>query len=333
MPDVDAHVHWVPPSYYQRLARRDAEPRTTPLEGGAWRYENGIRTIGRLVPEWFDLDAQVATMDATGHADMVMVNSLGVHSDLDGLPAAEARVAAEEMNEELAAVQRAMPGRFFAAAAVPLQDPAAAIEVLEDAVRRLDLRAVSLPGSVAGAPIDGPQMEDFYACVAALGVPAFVHPTDAALADAFAGYEGDVHRTLGRMVDSSVAVLRLILSGVFDRVPDLRILHFHAGGVLPYIAGRLDKNTRSAKLEEPPSAYLRRMYVDTAAPTPQALELAVDFYEDGHVLYGSDNPCWQPQVALEVLSQARLSDEARASVMGDAARAALPLGAPAPATR
>jgi aminocarboxymuconate-semialdehyde decarboxylase len=325
---VDAHIHWFPNAYYEFLAQRTDLPRAKRDGDDAWFYINGNRSV-RMWPEWFDLDMQFETFAGTG-SDMTLITSMGIHSDLDGLPAAEAREGARIVNEAWADAQRRHPGRFFGAAAVPLQDTALAIEELEHAVEVLGLRGVSIPGSIAGEPIDAPRLEPFYARVAELGVPMFVHPTDGVFVDVMEGYDNGIYKSLGRVVDSSVAVLRLVLSGLFDRLPDLKVLHFHAGGVLPYAAGRLDKNAKVAALEEPPTAYLKRMWVDTAMPHPLTLRMALDFYGADRVLYGSDNPCWNPLAALEALHSLELPEAQLEAVHAGNVGALMDLRAPAP---
>jgi aminocarboxymuconate-semialdehyde decarboxylase len=327
---VDSHIHWFPTAYYELLAKRSENPRAERLDDGWWHHFRGSRSA-RIWPDWFDLEGQFETQARTG-MDMTVVTSMGIHSDLDGLPAAEAREAARLINEEWAAAQRRYPGKFFAAAAVPLQDTDIAIEELDHAIEELDLRGVSLPGSIDGEPIDAPRLEPFYARVEQLGVPIFIHPTDGALEDALAGNDGRIQLSLGRVVDSSVGVLRLVLSGVLDRYPALKILHFHCGGVLPYAAGRLDKNARIPGIDEQPTAYLKRMWVDTAMPHSLTIRMAMDFYGIDRVLYGSDNPCWNPTAALDATNALALPDADARKVMDENVRGLMDLRAPAPLT-
>jgi aminocarboxymuconate-semialdehyde decarboxylase len=324
---VDSHIHWFPSEYYEFLSQRATEPRTV-RDGDGWQYLHERRDSWRVVTEWTDLEQQFATQEQTG-VDMTLVTSMGIHSDLDGLPLAEAREGARMVNEAWSSAQRRYPGRFFAAAALPLQDVDAAIEEMEHAVGPLDLRGVSLPGSIDGAPLDTPEMEAFWTRAAELDVPLFIHPTDGAIPDMMRGHGGSVYRSLGRVVDSSVAVLRLVLGGTFDRHPSLRVLHFHAGGVLPYAAGRLDKNTRGAAHAEKPTEYLRRMWVDTAMPHALTIDMALKFYGTERVLYGSDNPCWNPMASLEALRSLHLPEADERAVLDGNARALLDLRVPA----
>jgi len=324
---IDAHVHWFPPSYYTFLSKRGVEPRAE-FADGRWSYLNGGRSIRSMSPEWFDLDMHYETAARTGR-DMTLVTSMGVHGDLDGLPAAEAKEAARMINEEWSAAQQRHAGCFFAAAAVPLVDTGAAIEEATHAVNTLGLRGISLPSSIAGEPIDAPRFEPFYSCCEALGVPLFLHPIDSALLDAMAGYNGRLHASLGRVCDSSMAVMRLILSGTLDRHPNLKLLHFHAGGVLPYAAGRLDKNASIPGIEEQPTEYLRRMWVDTAMPHSLTIGMAIEFYGPDRVLYGSDNPCWNPLAALQATEALHLDESVMTAVMVDNAERFIDLRVPA----
>lgn len=323
---VDAHIHWFPPAYYEFLAARSTEP-LAELADGRWTYVNGGRTIRSMSPEWQDLETQFETATRTGR-DMVLISSGGVHGDLDGLPAAEAIEAARLINEEWAGAQRRYTGKFFAAAMVPLVDTDAAIAEAEHAIGRLGLRAISIPSSIAGEGLDAPRLDAFWSCCEQLAVPLFLHPIDSALLDAMSGYDGRLHSSLGRVCDSSMAVMRLILSGTLDRHPDLKILHFHCGGVLPFASGRLDKNASIPGIEQQPTAYLKRMWVDTAMPHSLTIKMAIDYYGADRVLYGSDNPCWNPMAALEATEALSLDDEVMSALMLGNAEQLLDLAVP-----
>jgi aminocarboxymuconate-semialdehyde decarboxylase len=109
--------------------------------------------------------------------------------------------------------------------------------------------------------------------------------------------------------------MRLIFSGIMERHPDLKVLHTHGGGILPFQAGRLDKNARIKDLPQPPSTYLRRMAVDTVAPQALTIRGALEFYGAARVLYGTDFPCWQPSAAVGVIDEAVPAHQ-REDVMG-----------------
>jgi aminocarboxymuconate-semialdehyde decarboxylase len=307
---IDSHFHWWPRSISEQLCKRKTCPRAQRNDRGGYTYFREQRGdyILNSWAEWFDLDKQLEHMDGLGHqVDVVCsIGPLSVY--FSDLPREEGRELAIAWNEEMAAAQRKYPGRLWASAAVPLVDTAIAIEVLDDAVARLGLMGVNLPGSIASDPrIDAERLEPFYARVEALGLPIFLHPTDAIFVDMLDGYGGALHLTLGRVVEVSVAAMRLVLSGLMERHPKLEIVMSHTGGALPYQSGRMDKNAGSANLPRPASAYLKRMYTDTVTPHVPGLKFAIDYYGIDHVMYGTDYPCWDPATALKLLGELGLS--------------------------
>ena len=120
----------------------------------------------------------------------------------------------------------------------------------------------------------------------------------------------------------------MVLSGIMERHPNLKIFMSHTGGALPYQAGRMDKNSKAAKLPKAPSDYLRRMYTDTVSPHSMGVKFALEFYGVDHVMYGSDYPCWNPESALKVLKDVGLSAADQQKVMYDNARRILGLKDP-----
>ncbi|MFL5046469.1 MAG: amidohydrolase family protein, partial [Xanthobacteraceae bacterium] len=213
--------------------------------------------------------------------------------------------------------------------AVPLTDPAIAIEVLDHAIGKLGLMGANLPGSVGSDPrIDAERLEPFYARVEALGIPLFLHPTDVVFQDLLDGYNGALHLSLGRVIEVSVGATRLVLSGLMERHPGLKIVLSHTGGALPYQSGRMDKNTKAAKLPRPASTYLKRMYTDTVSPHAAGMKFAIDYYGIDHVMYGTDYPCWDPATALSLLDELALSDADKQKLFYDNARRILGLTDP-----
>jgi aminocarboxymuconate-semialdehyde decarboxylase len=246
------------------------------------------------------------------------------------LPGEEGREAATLWNEEMAGAQKKYPGRLWASAAVPLVDPEIAIEVVDDAVNRLGLMGVNLPGSIGSDPhIDAERLEPFYAHVEKLGLPLFLHPTDAVFVDMLDGYNGALHLSLGRVVEVSVAAMRLVLSGMMERHPDLKIVMSHTGGALPYQSGRMDKNTPKAKLPKPASTYLKRMFTDTVSPHSAGMRFAIDYYGIDRVMYGTDYPCWDPAAALKLIDELKLSPADQQKLFYSNARRILGLRDPA----
>lgn len=311
---IDSHFHWWPRPFFEDLCRRKDFPRAVVNDAGGYTYMQRADGGGSVKSwaAWYDLDEQFAHMDGLGH-HVDVVSSIGPFSVyFSELEPSEGRDQAMKWNEHMAAAQREHAGRFWASAAIPLADTDVALEVLEHAVGTLGLMGVNLPGSIGADPnIDAPRLEPFYARLAELGIPAFLHPTDAVFADMLAGYGGALHLSLGRVIEVSVAASRLVLSGVMERNPGLKLVLSHTGGALPYQSGRMDKNTKHAGLPRPVSTYLKQMYTDTVSPHSAGMRFAIEYYGIDNVMYGTDYPCWDPATCLALLDEIELSDADR----------------------
>src|SRR5262245_56346055 len=221
---IDSHFHWYPRPVFEQLCKRAEYPRAE-RNGKGYRY---WRCPGepqlRPWPEWFDIDDQLVYMDRLGH-QVDVITSIGPFSIyFSELEREAGREAALFWNEEMAKAQRSHPGRVWATAAVPLVDTRVAIEVLNDAVSRLGLVGINLPGSIGSDPrIDAERLEPFYARVEELGVPVYLHPTDALFDKVLEGYGGALWQSLGRIAEVSAAAMRLVFSGVMERHPNLKL--------------------------------------------------------------------------------------------------------------
>jgi aminocarboxymuconate-semialdehyde decarboxylase len=306
---IDSHFHWWPREIFDHLCKRDRYPLCTRNARGGYNYvgHEGRPSLNSWT-EWFDLDDQLAHMDDLGH-EVSVVCSLGPFSiSFSDLPPEEGRDLAYMWNEAMAGAQRKYPGRVWASAAVPMTDTAIAIEVLDHAVNKLGLMGVNIPGSIGrDTRIDAERLAPFYARIEELGVPMFLHPTDAVFGDELEGYGGALQLSLGRVIEVSVAASRMVFSGLMERHPNLKIVMSHTGGALPYQSGRMDKNGKAAKLPKPPSTYIRRMYTDTVSPHSLGMKFAIDYYGIDSVMYGSDYPCWDPATALQLIDEIGLS--------------------------
>jgi aminocarboxymuconate-semialdehyde decarboxylase len=332
---IDSHFHWRPRSLLEEACKAKGYPRAErDGKGGyVWHIREGYSVkIRANHPAWADLDVMLAHMNSIGHqVDVVCsIGPLSVY--FSELPPQAGRDAAMLWNEEMANAQRKYPGRFWGSAAVPLKDTRIAIEVLDHAINELGLMGANLPGSVGTDPrIDAERLWPFYERVEELGIPLFLHPTDAIFADMLDGYGGALHFSLGRVMEVSVGASRLILSGLMEHCPKLKIVLSHTGGALPYQAGRMDRNSGTANLPHPVSAYMKRMYTDTVSPHVPGLKFAIEYYGIDNVMYGADYPCWEPAETLGLLAEIPLSEADKQKLFYSNARRILNLRDPKPA--
>jgi len=146
--------------------------------------------------------------------------------------------------------------------------------------------------------------------------------------DMLEGYDGALFLSLGRVIEVSVAAARLVLSGLMARHPKLKVVLSHTGGALPYQSGRMDKNTKAAKLPAPASTYLKRMYTDTVSPHSAGMKFAIEYYGIDNVMYGTDYPCWDPATCLKLIDQIELPQAEKQKLFYDNARRILGLRDP-----
>lgn len=288
-PVVDHQVHWYPPSVIEQLRGRPDHPKAErgPDGGYIMWLDDGLRMpiMDRLTT---DLDSHLEHAAARG-VDVLVLGPCTLGEVLH-LPAAEAAELLDHVHVEYAAAQRAHPDHVVALAALPMQDPRLALEVLEHAVGELDLRGVSLMTTIdEKRPLITEYSIPVLARIAELGVPLVMHPGFRS-ATRFGTRTAREDAGLSWTYQTSLTALRLIDEGVLDVVPDLVVVHPHLGGVLPYVAERIGL-LGGSKAKHPIEHYFKtNFYVDTAAGNPAALRLAIEAYGIDRILFATDYP-------------------------------------------
>jgi 2,3-dihydroxybenzoate decarboxylase len=206
-------------------------------------------------------------------------------------------------NDVLAEACARHPDRYTGMAACAPQDPAAAAREIERGVSKLGFKAVIINGHTQGEYLDNPKFLPILEAAAALKAPIYIHPTGMprAMVQHFleSGLDGAVY---GFGVDTGLHALRLIVSGVFDRLPDLKIVIGHMGEALPFWQYRIDymhgAGVRSKRydflkpLRKPASQYLKDNFYITNSGV--AWEPAIRFTQEtvgaDNTLYAMDYP-------------------------------------------
>ena len=326
---VDYHSHYNPPAYLELLERRTHSPRSERNPDGGWIYtvdEDPFGNQWTWGPLFEDIDENMADMDRAG-VEVSVLSAAPVGGELTATDIEFAKAGLELLNQELAAVQAAHPTRFRALAMLPLQDTDASIELLDTAVTELGMTGVCIPVNLQGASIAPSRLLPLYKRIEELRVPIVLHPSlrstvfDSSIKRSMGSVGGRVFEVgLAWVYDTSVAVLSLISNGVFDQCPELRVLHPHTGGVIPFITGRIrgalsvPRTMREYTLERSVDEYLStNVYVDIAAgASPAMLALAVETYGPDHILFGSDYPFFPRSKYRELLDL--LDDELAAQI-------------------
>ena len=210
-------------------------------------------------------DGRIAAMDAAG-IDMQVLSLTA--PGVEQLEPAESVAQARRSNDILAEASHRHPDRLAGFAALPTPDPAAASAELSRAVGELGLKGGVINGHSRGRYLDDPFFWPIFERAETLNVPIYLHPTMPPQPVMAASYTGNFAPEVGYLlagagwgwhIETAIHVIRIILSGVFDRYPGLQIVIGHLGEGLPFMQERLDgrMNLRLTKLARPFVDYLR----------------------------------------------------------------------------
>jgi aminocarboxymuconate-semialdehyde decarboxylase len=269
----------------------DWRPRLRRDRGGRL-VEFGGRAIRSMVDEAIDMETLLAARERAGIDGVVVCPWVQLL-----YPDAEPHAGLERcriQNEALERVVGAHGGRVAALGVVPLQDPVLGAEELREVRRRGVLAGVEVSASVRGRYLGDPIFEPFWAAADETGAVVFIHPTTRGFCDrVFA--EHYLWNTVGNPFETTVVAAQLVMAGVTERHPTLRIMLAHGGGAILALRGRLAhahgfQPEARADLTESPLDSIRRFYFDTVTHDSPVLVSLIEFAGAERVLLGSDYP-------------------------------------------
>ena len=293
-PIVDVHAHHVGLDAIDQIRDEGSEHGVRLVsENSVTRVEvNGHLTGLPLIPQFSDVAARLSWMDAAN----VDVQLVAPWMDLAGYDLDEDSGAwlAGVQNASTAALVAAHPDRFRAAAAVPLQAPERAAQELRHAVTELGHRAVQIGTRVNDLGLDDPGLDVFWNTVEELDVPVIIHPAELDVPERIRRLF--LHILVGNPSETTFAAAALLLGGVLEDHPRLRVLLVHGGGFVPYQFGRIERGFTAApsslrsRCVKSPRHLLGQVYFDTVLHDDEALGYLVNFAGSQNVLMGSDYP-------------------------------------------
>ena len=321
---IDLHCHIFPPEYL-RLARTHGER----IGAQIYRRDDGrefIRAPGDFdYPLTDDLWSVSALVEALERRNLTMAALSVAPPTLSYWT--EAGLGAEisaAMNDSLAEIARARPGRFVVLATVPLQDIMRSVAELERVMKLPEFRGVMIASHLGEHNLEDAYFFPFWEAVEALDACVFVHPYQVLGTERLQKYY--LWNLVGMVTETCVAIESMIFGGIYERFPRLKTYFAHAGGSFPWLRGRAEhgfhvlKNTRF-DIDRPPSAYLHRVYVDNMIFLPTALSWLAGEIGSDHIVIGSDYPFdIGPADPTEIIGQAPgLSDADRANILWNTA--------------
>lgn len=273
--------------------------------------------LGRRLAD-FD-EGRIREMDEAG-IDYVILSQTGPGVQVEK-DAAVAIARAKENNDFLAAKVARNPQRFGGFATLPMQDPQAAADELERAVKILGFKGALVNGHTNGAYYDDPAYDIFWARLQALDVPFYLHPFDSyGMPHAYTGHPELTGATWGWGVETATHALRLLFGGVFDRFPGVKVILGHMGEGLPFQRWRFDSRfavyPQGVTLKRKPSEYIGTNIVITTSGvcSPAALMGAIAEMGPEAVMFSVDYPYEATDVAADFIEQAPMDEKTRALV-------------------
>jgi aminocarboxymuconate-semialdehyde decarboxylase len=325
--NIDLHSHFFPiealrnPGKYENLAPKIV------LDNGKLTVTSQIGMRAGLGAGAYDPAARIKALDEMS-IDLQAISP----SPILLFYWEEAVVAAHfsrKQNEAIQAVVKQHPDRFVGFGSVPLQSISEAIAIAEEA-KGMGLKGLEIGNAVGERQFDHPIFEPFFDAVQALDFLLFVHPLEGGVDadDPIAGMLGNVLQFPFR---TTLMIERMILNGMFEKYPNLRLCLSHGGGLLAFNIWRLDHsyNLRpelKRTLPRKPSEYFKKLYFDSIVHSVAALQYLVQVVGADRVVIGTDYPMamgdFEP---VSKVKQLNLSDPEREQVLGGNAKRALKL--------
>lgn len=288
---VDVHAHVIVPEITREAGDESWRPGVR-WDDGEQVVELAGRSIRSAVHEFVRIDRILEEALAAGVDGLVLspwVALLPDGPDLD-----ESLRICRIQNAALSALAQAHPARLRALGAVPMHHPEAAAAELRTLMAEPGVSGVEVPASVGGDYLGDDRFLPFWESAADAGTVVFIHPTTR-------GFEMPVFEryylwnTVANPMETAVTGAHLVMAGVLERFPGLRIVLAHGGGALPSVRGRLRRAhafqpQARERLQDPPDGSIGRLYFDTVTHDPVLLRSLIDWAGAGHVLLGSDRP-------------------------------------------
>ncbi len=282
------------------------------------RYNNELRTQPEQVPKFIEPEARIEDMDKQG-IDMQILSILPPQYFYWLEPELAIR-ATRIQHERFAEIVADYPDRFAAVANIPMAHPDIAVEVLEEAKRDFGFNGFEINADVNGEDLDDRKFDKVWEKAVELDMTAIMHPQGFTHGQRMDDYY--LVNVICMPLASTVAVSRMIIGGVWERIPDFKMVVVHGGGYLPYYFARTDHayNVRPElrhHITRKPSEYLHKLHFDTTVFEPGMVEYLIEEFGDEHVLLGTDYPFdMGPTDPLAFLADVKMNEQSRERILG-----------------
>ena len=317
--NIDTHWHVIVPEITRETGSGEAWRPSVRWEEGRQLVEFRGRTIRSAIREFVHIDKMLAAAADLGVDHLLLCPWVNLIPN--GLSPEEAREVCSIQNESISRMALAHPGKVSGLGILPYQEPGQAARDLPGLMRLPGIRGIEITASVQGLYLGDDRFLPIWETAEACGALVFIHPTTR-------GFELPVFNdyylwnTVGNPMETTITAAHMILAGVMERFPRLRVLLAHGGGGLLALRGRLRHSAEfqpqgKARLEGSFDDSLRRFYFDTVTHDARLLKDLVDYVGADHVMLGSDYPFDMGTYrAVEEVREIGLGSEVEAALLG-----------------
>lgn len=336
---MDTFCHIYPPQYVDALRshcprldlRYDSTSNTVTIinrDSGGW--------VGFFVKDshFTDWEKRLVHMDRYGIDIQVLTVALpGCEPSALGASVEQTVKVARAVNDSISAIVEKGGERFVGVAEVPVLAGGEAVDELDRAVGELGLRALEIYTHMGGVSPDSSMLHPIYERAIKWDIPILIHPTNPLVGE-YRRYERDylLYYLYGWPYETTLAISRMVFSGLIDRFPNLKIISHHLGGMTSFYLGRAQLYEQEAvegetNLRKPVESYYRDIFHDTAVyGHVPALRCGLDVFGAEHVVFATDYPFGPEQgerfirTTIEAIGTLGLPKEKMERIMGDNAR-------------
>ncbi|OAT84650.1 2-amino-3-carboxymuconate-6-semialdehyde decarboxylase [Bacillus sp. MKU004] len=289
---IDFHTHIIPENFSE-LTKRFSGGKWPTLERTCACGAN-IMIAGNVFREVTDqvwsAEKRIKDMEREG-VDMQVLSPIPVTFSY-WAPAEEAETLARVQNDFIADIVNQYPSRFIGMGAVPMQNVEVAIREMDRCKHELGLSGIEIGTNINGVNLDDPCFIEFFEMAEKWEVPLFIHPWETLGKERMPRH--NLMYTVGMPSETALAGASLILGGIMDKFPRLKICLAHGGGALPYLLPRLDQGWKVwphlRLLDKPPSHYAKQFYFDSLVNEPVNLNYLIQNFGHERIIMGSDYP-------------------------------------------
>jgi len=291
---IDAHSHGFHGKYLDQIE----------AAGGHWAKEHvaWARKRAKLRPHYIDVTLRVDQLNRNNFDIQVVTPSWRLDANLFPGDISAQLALARALNDNMARLMDDSKGRLLTGGSVPLVSfEDGGREEMERAIKTLGLKAITVPSNIGGKPLDLPEFEPFWAAAAEIGSPVYIHPRNPE-GQIDRSYEADYDLThlFGWPFETALMLTRLVLSGIMERYPTLKIVSHHlGGGMIPFFWGRInetyapeDQQRKIGRvMPKPLFDYFSLFYYDTAVGgSATAIRCAYEVFGASRLVFATDAP-------------------------------------------